>query len=494
MNTDMNKRQRGRAVTCALAFGVLMVGGCDGGLTDVNENPNAPETVPVQNLLLGAIWDITGNSANRGAFGPFIQMYHGENWVQHLAQPIYNEEDKYTPRTGINENLWDETYFALNDLHVAKAQADDEGKDNIWAIAEIMSVWGFMILTDYFNDIPYREALSLLAEDAIAFPTYDPQSFIYPDLITRLGAAAARINVSAFVDFGGFDPIYQGDMASWLRFANSLQLRLAMRMADTPSAAAAQTAFVAAWGSTIFSSVSHAAVVDWQPAQPSANPVYQGIVLGGRSGDWRMSASLVDRLAAFNDPRLPIYADPALSDGQFRGLINGLVPGDYSPVLGASDFSLMGSAFFDPQAPSVLMSYAEMLFLGAEAAQRGWAVGATAAALYQDGITASMEEFGIDAADIATYLAQADVNYTTGTSTGLAAIYVQKWMALFMAGPEAFSEMRRVRWMDLTPAANSALPAGMFPERFNYPPDEALFNPDNYPGDFTIDTRVWWAN
>ena len=492
MNTD--KWQRHRVVTSAVALGVLMAAACNTGLTDVNENPNAPETVPVENLLLGGIWDLTGNSGNRGAFGPFIQIYHGANWVQHLAQPVYNEEDKYEPRAGIPKNLWDESYFALTDLHEAKALADAEGEDNIWAIAEIMTVYGFMVLTDYFGAIPYSEALSL--NDGVTFPAYDQQSAIYPDLIARLVAAVARIDVGAFVGFGGFDPIYQGDMDGWTKFANSLRLRLAMRMADTPSAAAAQAAFVAAWGSSKLGGLSDNATMDWQPTQPAANPVYEGIVLAGRLGDFRMSQTLVDRLAAFSDPRLPIYAEPAVADLPaivYRGLANGLTPAEYMPALGAGDFSTIGSYFLDAEAPSVLMSYAELLFLGAEAAARGWIADA-AATLYADGIMASMEQYGIDAADIATYLAQPAVDYATGTYTGLTAIYIQKWMSLYLAGPESYSEMRRVGWLDLAPAANSVLPATMFPERLYYPPDEALVNPDNYPGDIAITTKVWWAN
>jgi hypothetical protein len=220
--------------------------------------------------------------------------------------------------------------------------------------------------------------------------------------------------------------------------------------------------------------------VNWLGVQPSANPVYEAIVFGGRPGDFRMSESLIDRLAAFNDPRLAIYADPAVSDDVYRGLRNGLLPAQYTPSMGSSDFSQIGTYFLDASRPSVLMSYSEMLFLGAEAAERGW--------------TASMEEFGISAGDIATYLGQASVDYGIGTYTGLDAINVQKWMGLFLAGPEAFSEMRRVGWMDLVPAENSAITAGMFPGRLYYPDNESLFNPENYPGDTQVVDPVWWAN
>lgn len=487
----MKNLKRRIAAACGAAFAVLMLAACNTGLTSVNENPNAPEVVPVENLLLKGIWDVSANNPGRGVFGKWSQFYHGENWAQHLGQPINNDEDQYTPRAGINENIWDEMYFALLDLHETQILADEEGNDNIWAIAEIMSVYGFMFLTDYYGDIPYTDALSLLSA-GLVFPTYTAQSAIYPDLIARLVAAAARINTGAVVTFGGFDPVYQGDMTGWRAFANSLRLRLAMRMSNS-SPAAAQAAFTAAWGSQIFTSVDGHADVDWQATAPAANPVYEGIVFDGRLGDFRLSESLVNRLAMFNDPRLPIYAEPAASDGEFRGLRNGRLPGQYVPPLGSNDFSTVGAYFLEPTTPSVLLGYSELLFLGAEAAELGW-IGDAAATLYADGITASMEEFGISGGDIATYLAQPSVAYTTGTYTLFDAIHVQKWMGLFFAGTEAFAEMRRVGWMDLVPADNSILPAGMFPARMPYPAEEALVNPDNYPGDIPITTPVWWAN
>jgi hypothetical protein len=485
----MTKRTRRLTAMSVAAFTVLSVSACDQGLTEVNENPNAPETVPVANVLLGGIWDVAANGGNRGYFGQWTQLYSAENWAQHIAQPVYNDEDKYTPRGGIPEAIWSEMYYALLDLSVAKDLSDGVD-DNIWAIAEIMSVYGFMTLTDYFGDIPYTEALRL--DEGITAPAYDAQSAIYPDLIARLVAAAARIDLAATTTFGDFDPVYQGDMDGWLRFANSLQLRLAMRMVNR-DAAGAQAAFQAAWAQTIFTDVDEMATVDWTGSNPSANPVYEGIVLAGRLGDFRMSESLVDRMAAFNDPRLPIYAEPTVIGSVYRGLPNGTVPSDFGR--GASDYSTIGSYFLGAATPSNLMSYAEMLFLGAEAAERGWAVGSTAAALYDEAITASMDELGVGAGPTATYLGEATVDYATGTYTGLDAIWVQKWIALFLAGPEAFTEMRRVGWLDLTPAANSVLGAGQFPARLNYPSDEALYNPDNYPSTPPVITDpVWWAN
>lgn len=479
----MRTRNRwlGAVVAAALALGSVA---CEDGLTEINENPNAPEDVPVGNVLLGGIWDVVANAGNRGAFGQWTQLYHAENWAQHLAQPVYNEEDRYQPRDGVPTNIWDEMYEALIDLAHVRDVATEQGNDDLWAVAEVMTVYGFMVLTDYFGDIPYTQALQL--RDDVAFPEYDAQADIYPDLINRLEAAAGMMDAGEVADFADYDPIYHGSMAGWQRFANSLRLRLAMRMADTPMADEAAAEFQAAWADPTMSMVEHTADVEWAGADPAANPVYEGIVLAGRTGDFRMSASLIDRLQALDDPRLDVYAEPAASDGVFRGLRNGLVPADYD--LGASDFSTIGADFLDPEAPSVLMSYAEVLFLGAEAAERGWISG-SAETLYLEAIEASMQQYDIDQSEIDQYLAQPEVAYT-----GMSDIWEQKWMALFLSGPEAYTELRRVGWLDLEPAENSFLPDGEFPLRLPYPPEEALYNPDNFIdlGDDPLLVPVWW--
>ena len=105
---------------------------------------------------------------------------------------------------------------------------------------------------------------------------------------------------------------------------------------------------------------------------------------------------------------------------------------------------------------------------------------------YADAIEASMQQHGVAQAAIDAYLAQPAVAYT-----GVDDIHLQKWIALYLAGPEAFAEMRRVGWLDLVPAANSVLDAGVFPARLYYPPEEGRYNPENYV-QLEIDVPVWW--
>ena len=460
---------------------LVAAGACDDGLTDINRNPNAPEDVPVENILASGIWDAVDSNGGTGAFGPWTTLYHTSLWAQHVAQSSYNDEDRYTPRAGIPTAIWENFYAGtLSDLQRVQQIADEAGRDNLWVVAEIMTVYDFLQLTDLYGDVPYSEALRL--DEDIQNPKYDPQSEIYPDLIRRLKEAVARVDASEDDDFSTGDLIYDGDMDGWVRFANSLRLRIAMRMANTALAGAAATEFAAAWNTgMLIETVSQQADLDWAGEQPAQNPIYEQIVLGSRTGDFRVSNSLVSRLQALNDPRLEVFANPAATDGEFRGLPNGLTPsqvgGTYN-VPGA--YSTIGDYFLQPETPSVLMSAAEVALLGAEAAARGW-IGADAATLYHRGIQRSLEQYGID--DAATYANSQPYN-------GLQSIWLQKWIALYLAGPEAFTEFRRTGYPNLPLSANALLET--FPARMPYPTEEGLYNPEHYPADVEITTPVWF--
>lgn len=478
-------RLAGRMAVCAATLALLLfvTGGCDQSLTDINRNPNRPEDVPARNVLLNGILNVVGGSNGLG-----------DLWVQHIAENYEIYADRYQLRPW-DDGIWGQLYGPLTDLADVKGSVENGEDDNMWAVAEILTVYGFAVITDTYGDVPYFDALRL--RDSVAYPAYDAQSEIYPDLIARLAAASDRIDPGAPLDFGDYDPIYHGDMVGWRMYANSLRLRLAMRMVNV-APADARNAFQAAWASEIFADIADQAEMHWlERIEADENIAVPTISL---------SESLVDRLVAFNDPRLPIYALPAVADGQYRGLRNGLDPSDYIPQRGVNDFSQIGTRFrpFGRTRPQRLVSYAEVLFLGAEAAALGWDVGgATAAELYESAMRAAMEDLDVDAADIDAYLAQPEVGYTTGIYQGLDAIHVQKWVSLFSQGTEAFADMRRIGWNFTTDAGTSGgdlLPAEQsfigseFPSRVTYPATESRYNPENFPGDAQMTDPVWWMN
>src|SRR5688572_29662075 len=281
----MNRTKWTRAVT-VLAL-LAATSACDTGLTEVNENPNNPENVPVESVLLSGIWQLTSNSAGRGVFGEWTTLFHTNLWAQHVAQSAYNDEDHYNPRPGINDNIWEEMYAgALTDLKRTKEIALENGDQNLVAVADVLLVYGFLFLTDLYGDIPYTEALDLENHPA---PAFTAQSAIYPDLLTRLATAASQIQPAGNSTWDSGDLIYGGDLEHWQEFANSLRLRIAMRMAGTSAATTARTAFAAAWAANRFDSHTDNADVDWTGTLPSQNAIFEQIVLGGRTGDFRVS-------------------------------------------------------------------------------------------------------------------------------------------------------------------------------------------------------------
>ncbi|HWK88956.1 MAG TPA: SusD/RagB family nutrient-binding outer membrane lipoprotein [Longimicrobium sp.] len=473
----MRKNRFLAAPVLALA---LAVGACDQGLTDINDNPNAPEAVPGEYLLANAIVDAVGSNPH-ATHGVWYGLYMTDIWSQHVAQSQYNDEDRYTPRESQITGIWDEAYTGpLADLKLVKKVAETDGDDNLFAVGEILSQWIFQHLTDAYGDIPYSEALK--GDEGIRLPRYDAQEDVYEGMLAALTAASARIDAGADASFEAGDLIYHGDMEKWRRFANSLRLRMAMRMSNV-SATFARDQFVAAFNAGVFQSNADNAVLQWGAEVPSQNPIYDYYINQDRGGDFVISATIVDSLAHRDDPRLAVFADLS-DDGVYRGLPNGTLPGDYELPEGAT-FSQLGSYFLEPDAPSVIMSYAEVQFLLAEAAARGW-IGGSPAAYYQAGIRASMEQYGIDEAAITGYLAQPEVFYN-----GLPSIYFQKWVALFMTGAEAWAEVRRTGFPALTPTRGSEIPA-----RIPYPNQEQLYNPTNWTAaggeNVTLFDNLWW--
>ncbi len=462
-----------RLLAAPLAALVLATSACERGLTDVNINPNAPERVPAENLLANAI--VTGVGGAYGTNGTWSGLFLVNLWSQYVAQPVYKTEDRYQPRGTQVTGIWDEIYAGpLADLKAVKEIAEEEENPNLYAVGEIMTQYLFQYLTDIYGDIPYSEALRA---PEITTPAYDPQEAVYAGMLEKLAAAAGRIDRSVTnATFAEGDLIYRGDMEKWYRFANSLRMRMAMRMAAADPELARQ-AFVAAYQAGPFRSNADNAVLVWGATVPNQNPRYD-LFYNQNRRDQVVSAALVDRLQAWDDPRLPIFADPARSDGQFRGLPNGRTPGELGRQ--EPDFSMIGSYFLEPDAPSVLMAYSEVLFLAAEAAARGWIAG-DPAQLYRDAIRASMQQYGISEAAINAYLAQPQVQYN-----GLPSIYEQKWVALYLVGTEGWAEVRRTGVPQLTPATGNRIPS-----RLPYPSQEQQYNPNNYKNT-DLWTAVWW--
>ena len=434
--------------------------GCTGDFAEINTNPNGPVDVPPPSILSNALQNVVNGVDGVGS----LNIRGAGLWVQHYSQIQYRDEDKYIMRSGTSGG-WGFYTSSLANFQRMIDKGVAATTPNWEAVGRIMKSYTFSVMTEAMGDLPYTEALK---GGTILAPKYDTQASIYNALFVDLTAASGQINPTG-IGFPSGDIMYGGDMTQWRKFANSLRLRLAVHLSNMNAAkgAAEATAAVAAG---VFQSNADNARLMYLATSPNRNPIYNDA--RGRD-DYGMSKTYVDSLLSWNDPRLPVFAQLNKDTPPvYRGLPNGLNDGEGDAL---SLISRIGAYWREtPNAPLSLMTYSEVLFLQAEAAQRGWIAG-SAAALYNAAITASMQQYGIAAGPIATYLAQPRVVYNAGT--GLTQIAYQKWVSLFMQGMEAWTEFRRTGVPALVPGPRAVL--SKVPDRLPYADNELVLNKAN---------------
>ncbi len=520
----------------ALLIAGVLFSSCDAGLDGLNDNPNAPTDVPVELILPQAI----ENSMNRMYSMSGVNGYIGAIWAQSYAKVQYTDEDRYdfSGRITLINSVW-QSYYAttLKDLNIIRQKAITDGNVNAQAIAEILMAWNYHQITDLWGDVPFSEALKGLEEnpeDRITTPRYDTQQDIYNGLLSMLEDAANRIDHGAG-SVGSADLIFGGDMSKWEKLANSLRLRIYIRMSHVDEGAASTgIASIINSGVPLLESHDDNAELEYLPF-PSNNPVNN---FARTREDHKVSHTTLSRLNELNDPRMRIYAAPmrnqdaaptheifTASNGyNYQGVING----DEDNSLGLAEASTMGHYFLSPTSPGRIMTYNEVLFIRAEAAARGF-TGENAEELYHDAISASMtlysseridpvlssfpgdvafnhqgfnaDEFpeGISQAEIDDYLAQAEVAWVTGdgwSDANRERLSLQKWLALYSQGLETWSEWRRLGYPELSPGPLAVLEE--VPRRIQYPTTEQSLNNANRQeaisrqGADNYVTRVWW--
>jgi len=434
-----------------------------GDLTSINDNPNGPTDVQPPSMLSNAIQTVVDR-----VDGPNnnLDIRGGGLWVQYYAEIQYRDEDKYIVRPGV-DGEWGMYSGPLEDFQRMINKGVAAGVPNWEAVGRIMKSYVFSVMTDAMGDIPYSEAFQ---ERALLTPKYDTQQAIYTALFADLAKASQQID-PAGIGFGSGDIMYGGDMTTWRKFANSLRLRLAMHLTNV-APATAQSEALAAVTAGVFASNDESAQLMYLASAPNQNPVYTNVHVDKRD-DYGMSKTLVDSMLSWNDPRLPIYAQPNDTTGAYQGLPNGLNDGAGPQLKFISRFGTFWRE--TPAAPLALLTYSEVLFLEAEAAERGWITG-NATQLYADAIRASMEQYGIATTAIDAYLAQPRVVYATGAA-GLTQIAYQKWVSLFLQGMEGWTEVRRTGVPALVPGPNAVLTK--IPERLPYSDNEAVLNKAN---------------
>ena len=486
-------------------LGIAVAAACTTDLTSLNQDPNSPTTAPAAPLVTSA-----ARSSMQTLQNSFNSLSMTSLFAQHIAQIQYIDEDRGHIRPTTLNNLFNGLY--VGPLEDFQKVIDGAGttQPSTSGPAKVMQSWVFQNLTDLWGDVPYSEALRGDAATPDFTPKYDPQKDIYYGLLATLTQASTSMaggNTTNDPGLGSADPVYRGDVTKWIKLSNSLRARLALRMSNA-DAAKAQTELTAAFAGGMLASNADNAAFRWPGDGIYDNPWAANF---STRDDHRMAKTLVDTMNAMNDPRLKVFAQPTKADPtKYAGMQNGLdntYTATYFNITsrpgaifypGATTYGTFGTSA-GKATPSYIMTYAEVSFIQAEAAQRsmGGLTPAQAAGFYDAGVTASILQWGGTAAEAAAYLAQPAVAYSP--ATGLAKIGVQKWIALFTQGTEAWSEWRRTGFPATIvpgPSMYSDTPGVLL--RLPYPPAEQSVNQAGLDvanarqgADLTT-TKVWW--
>lgn len=483
---------------------VVFLVACTKDFEKINKNPNQAETTNDIYYLTNAIIS-TAYDYQHAAFmdepasaGRYITMVRNEG----------NDNFDWGPGS------WEGDYLRLTTVKTLYDLSVKDGNEQYASLAQILYVFNFSYITDRWGDIPYSQAL-LSKDQQIIHPKYDQQKDIYPDLLKRLAEANEKLGTTTKTIDNSNDALYQGDIMKWRKFANSLRLRLLLRSSKAYPEAIAQMKEIAGNPSKypIFDSnsdnaeVAYVGTFKW-PGGPTGG--------GGNLSDpfaefpkRKPSKEIVDYLLQRNDPRLPVLVekvkgDPAaamVDHHDYVGVPNSITsPYEYNG--GDAHISTLNlDLFYQDQNPKVkasLMTYPEVCFILAEAVQQKGVVvpGETAASLYYKAVKAAMDYLGVAGkADAENYYDQPLVKYD-GT---LRQLIGQKWVALFLKGPEGWFDYRRTNdILDFNPRIGPRAGQKNIPYRYIYPDSERNLNKDEYDkglATFGQDTRnilMWY--
>ena len=460
------------------AAAALAITSCTSDLSDLNVNGKAPESVPSGALFANAVMGYYDFDAVQN-----VNLNNLRLWSQHWTQTTYVDESNFNlNERDVNGSTFFNMYVTVirdcEEARTAVMNGPESAAAKAASIAaiEVMEVMAYQYLVDLFGDVPYSEALS-----ETNVPKYDAGSDIYADLLNRLDAAVADLNGSN--TFGSSDIIYGGDAAAWKKAANSLMLRMAVRMIGYDAAAAKSWGEKAIAGG-VFTSSADDMRLYYSSAPPHTHPMWETLVQSGRT-DYVASATLGDVLNGLADPRRAGFFKNLGGSDSVTGAPHGFQVNYY-------DYSQPGTALEDPTWSHAAISYVEVEFLMAHAAVAGWAGASDAATHYENGIRASIEEWGGSSADADAYMMHPLVAFSS--TTAATQIGVQKWIAMYSNAFEAYAA---VRMYDL-PMQTAALAGTVTPTRYSYPLDEYSLNTTNvqaaaanYGGDDTF-AKVFW--
>jgi hypothetical protein len=407
-------------------------------------------------------------------------------FAQHWTETTYTDEANYDlVGRDIGGGFWSDLFRnVLADLNKAKniitedTSLDDATKANQLAVADLLQVYTWHVLVDTYGDLPYTETLQGL--DNLT-PMYDDDEAIYTDLFARIETALTQL-ANGGDSFGGADLIYHGDVAKWILFANSLKLKMAIRISDVNSGMANTKANEAIAGGVITSAGDNFAF-PFESTPPNTNPLWVSLVQSGRH-DFVIANTLVDIMVSLNDPRTSVYFDDNKTP---------FIGGVYGANNTFSEYTQIGKLFHTENFEGMLLSSSEVHFLMAEAAARGFIADAPKNH-YDMAVEQNIMYWGLSQADATAYLTQPNIAFDAGNWKK--SIGTQKWLSMYARGFEAWSTWRLLDYPNtMNKPAVSELP---IPRRYIYPLSEANVNEANYKaasdamGGDKLESRVFW--
>lgn len=517
-------------VLMALLPSILAINACTKNFEAYNTDPNGitDDQLKVDFNNIGAFYPSIENAVTATGTTQMINIELGDfmtggafgGYFQRCAPNLaINDYVFFGPflQYGMFDLVYNSIMSPINEIKYRGAQTS---APDFWAVALILRVEGMQKVTDIYGPVPY----SKFGQGGTSV-AYDSQQAIYDAFFSELDEAVSNLKdyiakYPGAKPFKRFDKIYGGDYTLWLRYANSLRLRLAMQIVKIDPAKAklqAEKAVDAANGGVFTSNADNAFVSGGQNALDVSTHIW---------GDIRSNAAIISYMNGYTDPRLGKYFEPStISPGNYIGIRSGAYR--ISRAI-SQQFSNVSIASFTPSTPLMSMTASEAYFLRAEGALRGWNMGGSSAQqLYEDGITTSLTQWGVTS-NASVYINDATkkpANYVDPTDSRnnidafssitikwdeaatneqkLERIITQKWIATFPQGTPAWSTFRRTGYPKLFPnvvnGSGGTISTDIQIRRMVYPSTEYVNNPAEVAKGVTLlggpdngGTRLWW--
>lgn len=467
--------------TAILAMILLNIG-CTGDFSELNEDPNRIAEISPGTLINPIIYGLATHNANRSASVTFNLMQ-----VSLPFPSVSGGLHRYDLSQELGASSWNNYYKWLNNIKEMKIAAIRAEDPNYEAIALTLNAWVYANLTDIFGPVPMTEAVS--GEEGNLYPAFDSQELIYKTILADLERANTLYKTSSPMVYAS-DILFQNDVKKWRKFTNSLQMRLLLRISNRSETNAFQKLATMIQNPIlypVFENTAESAILKVTGVTPNVSP-------WGRPQDFSLNVKIasffIDNLNTMSDPRRPIIASVAtdmntISIG-YKGIPSAYVGAESQFTYNASTFN---SAQITNPMNIFLLTYAEVEFIKAETAQRGFT---TEAELhYKKGVQAAMEQLGVT---ITTTYFDSQLATYDGT---LERIMLQKYYALYFIDYQQWFEYRRTGF-PILPKTTAMENNAIMPSRFFYPTSIQINNQQNYLkaveilGTDDVNTKVWW--